>query len=806
MRRSIFALVLLALAAPAFAQGPARYADVRLALPDGDARALAARLAAAGVHLDHAAQEKVDGALVMRTVLRDDDLAAARAAGVQADVVTADLAASVRQRAGGCPETTYPVTGSMGCFNTFAEIVATLDAIQAAYPELVSPRTSLGLSHEERDIWMVEISDNPGVDEGEPEVLYTANHHAREVQSPIVLLYWMWDLLDRYAAGDPTARGLVDERRLFVVPVLNPDGYVYNETTDPDGGGFWRKNRRPNSGGSVGVDLNRNYGYLWGLDNQGSSPNPSSDTYRGPSAFSEPELQALRDFLEDGRSVRVALNYHTYSDLLLYPWGYADMTYTPDQDRFVAMAAAMTAVNGYTAGTGPDVLYPVNGDSDDWMYGEQTSKPKILSFTPEVGDPSDGFWPDPSRIEPLAAENLRMNDLAALYAGAAPGIAAPRFSDGGSNGYVDPGEGIELTLTLRNDGLETLVGPHRVAFESGDLSAPLVYLTLDQFVEGDLAPGEAVEISVGNVYLEESAALGPIGEWSFEVDSQNAPLVSFPLPDLVVGTPEVLFEDDATTLDAWTVAGSWGLVSGGVSPPTAFSATPGGASPPNVTAVLETAAPIDLSAVTEAFLAFEARWDIEDGYDWGTVEAMVEDGPWEPLAGAYTGLGSGNGVQPSGTPGYDGRQADWVTERIDLTPYAGAGELRLRFHFQTDGSLSGFGWLVDDLRVFHLVDGRLVDAASGPGAEAVSLGAPRPNPTTGAVRLRASLPAGPATAAVFDVLGRRVTTLLDGPVAGDLDLAWDGRDAGGAPAASGVYVVRLEAGGAVRTQRVLVTR
>ena len=132
---------------------------------------------------------------------------------------------------------------------------------------------------------MVELSDHPGVDEGEPEVLITSVHHAREPAGLTTVLYTLWYLLEQYGA-DPEVTYLLDHRRLFVVPVLNPDGYVYNETTNPNGGGYWRKNRR-NNGGSFGVDLNRNYGYEWGYDDVGSSPSPSSETYPGPAPFSD---------------------------------------------------------------------------------------------------------------------------------------------------------------------------------------------------------------------------------------------------------------------------------------------------------------------------------------------------------------------------------------------------------------------------------------------------------------------------------------------------------------------------------------
>src|SRR5690606_27290450 len=152
--------------------------------------------------------------------------------------------------------------------------------------------------------------DHPGVDEGEPEALYTGVHHAREPGSMMAVLYFMYYLAEQYETN-PEVRDLVDERRLFFVPVVNPDGYVVNETTDPDGGGMWRKNLRDNGDGSFGVDVNRNYGYEWGYDDVGSSPLPGSETYRGPAPFSEPEIVALRDFLEGGRRVSMAFNYHT---------------------------------------------------------------------------------------------------------------------------------------------------------------------------------------------------------------------------------------------------------------------------------------------------------------------------------------------------------------------------------------------------------------------------------------------------------------------------------------------------------------
>ncbi|HLG94075.1 MAG TPA: M14 family metallopeptidase, partial [candidate division Zixibacteria bacterium] len=293
---------------------------------------------------------------------------------------------------------------SMGGYHTYAEVKAFLDSVAAARPDLVSPVFSIGQSLEGREIWGVKISNLPNGNDGRPEVLYTALTHAREPMSMEVLLYTIRHLLQNYGS-DSYVTGLLNTRDLYFLPVLNPDGYLYNQATNPTGGGFWRKNRRPNAGGSFGVDLNRNFGYLWGLDNFGSSPTPTSETYRGTAPFSEPETQRLRDFVLS-RNFTFEIDYHTYSNLWLFPWGYGT---EPAEDYWLYRALADSAVlhNGYLPGPGWQ-LYLTNGTSIDWAYSAAPSS-RIYSFTPEVGGPSDGFWPPASRIPALAAENLTPN-------------------------------------------------------------------------------------------------------------------------------------------------------------------------------------------------------------------------------------------------------------------------------------------------------------------------------------------------------------------------------------------------------------
>jgi hypothetical protein len=168
---------------------------------------------------------------------------------------------------------------------------------------------------------------------------------------------------------------------------------------------MWRKNRRTNSDGSYGVDLNRNYGYKWGYDNNGSSPDPSSDVYRGTAAFSEPETQAIRDFAY-AHDFASAVSCHTSGDHLIFPWGYT-INACPEVDWFSTYSEEATTLSGYDYGNVYQTLnYFANGTTPDWMYGEQTSKEKIYGFTPETGY---SFWPDPGDIEDLCANILEQN-------------------------------------------------------------------------------------------------------------------------------------------------------------------------------------------------------------------------------------------------------------------------------------------------------------------------------------------------------------------------------------------------------------
>lgn len=305
--------------------------------------------------------------------------------------------------------------GSLAGFQNYQEMTASIDSMHSLYPNITTQKVSIGKTLENRDIWMIKISDNPDVDElDEAEVLYDAMHHAREPQAMMQMLYFMWDLLEKYQNGDSVAKYIVENRELYFIPIINVDGYVYNQNVSPSGGGMWRKNRKLNADNTIGVDLNRNYSKDWGFDDVGSSPDGFSNTFRGDSAFSEPETRVLRSFVNSRHFVS-NLSYHSYGGYLIYPYGAQENYYTPDSTLFRSYADRLTVDNLYSSGTVFETLnYFANGGSCDWMYAAQNEHDKIISFTPEVGDGFDGFWPSPSRIIPLAEENLSANIFLAL--------------------------------------------------------------------------------------------------------------------------------------------------------------------------------------------------------------------------------------------------------------------------------------------------------------------------------------------------------------------------------------------------------
>jgi len=298
-----------------------------------------------------------------------------------------------------------------GTYHTLAQVETILQDIANNYPS-ITDLYSVATTHEGRDVWCLEISDNPGVDEGEPGVFFMGLHHAREWPTVEICLNLADELTSNYGS-DPDITDLVNNRRIWLITCLNPDGYYYCH----DLGNDWRKNRRPIPGG-IGIDLNRNYAGssdgdpwgTWGSVGSGSiTNNPGESVYCGPSPFSEVETQAVRDIFLNN-DICASISWHTHGEVVLIPWGYTyddppDDPYITQVGQQIALKITRQSGSGtYTSQQGA-VLYPTTGDTDDWAYGyaHYVQGRPTFAYTIEA---CSSFHPSASVLDQVVAENF----------------------------------------------------------------------------------------------------------------------------------------------------------------------------------------------------------------------------------------------------------------------------------------------------------------------------------------------------------------------------------------------------------------
>jgi|CXWL01.1.fsa_nt_gi carboxypeptidase T len=321
-----------------------------------------------------------------------EDVELARKAGVK--ILSA---ISLEQRFGALD---FPEKDSI--YHNYDRTVKALDAIAASAPDVVS-KFSIGKSLQGKDLWALRLTRGAkgAAASAKPGIVFLGTHHAREHLSTEIPLMLAKHLADNRA--QPEIAKLLDTRDIYIIPMVNPDGVEY----DISDGKYHmhRKNMAPNHDGTTGVDLNRNYGYGWG--GKGASSNPNNDTYRGPSAFSEPETQAVKAFVESHKNLKILLSYHTFSELILYPWGRTNdpLDDKPAHDAYIAMGAEMGKMTGYKPQQASS-LYIVSGDTCDWAWGQH----KIFCFTFELTPTSmweGGFYPGPEAIATTFQTNIR---------------------------------------------------------------------------------------------------------------------------------------------------------------------------------------------------------------------------------------------------------------------------------------------------------------------------------------------------------------------------------------------------------------
>jgi carboxypeptidase T len=281
-----------------------------------------------------------------------------------------------------------------------------LSDLAQRYSNLAELRT-IGRSVQNRPIQALRLGERRN---STRKVLLVGCHHAREWISIEVPFLLAQNLLEN--AHDPEIASWFSSCEIWVAPMVNPDGNAFTQNRSDPENRLWRKNRRDNGNGTIGVDPNRNYDYMWGsLDVNTSSRNPADETYIGPFAFSEPENKAVADLVE-AQQFDGVITYHSYSQLILYPWGYTRSPIdNPDEREKVSdlgrrMATLIRGVHGeiYVPEQASQ-LYPTAGDTTDWAYGKHRIPAITIELRPdshEVG----GFILPASQIAPTFEENL----------------------------------------------------------------------------------------------------------------------------------------------------------------------------------------------------------------------------------------------------------------------------------------------------------------------------------------------------------------------------------------------------------------
>lgn len=656
----------------------------------------------------------------------------------------------------------YPVPthfnlGSMGGYYTYEEFLQEIHEMDSIYPNLITLKDTISsfVSHEGRPIYWMRISDNPNSLEAEPELLYTAVHHAREPESLTQLIYFMWYILENYGTNEEVT-AIIDNTQLYFVPMINPDGYRYNQTTDPNGGGMWRKNRRNNGDGTYGVDNNRNYSHGW--NTTGTTQTTSDETYCGPAAFSEPENQAMR-YLAENHNFRFAFNYHTYGNLLLFPIGTTIADTAPHNAYLSMINHHMASQNGYTAEKSSG-LYPASGDSDDYLYMEDIGvglKDTVFSMTPEISSDADGFWPAVSRIIPIAQENvfpnLVLSHLTHRYA-ALLNLDASTIDtiNGNFNASVQ-------RMGLENGSITVSVTPLQ---NIQTVAPPMVLnLALKELDSLQFAYTLASGIQFGDTV--KYILLTDFGIWKRR--------------DTIVrvfkNNVAVQLADNANTTSNWQ--GDWNTTTESYySPNQSFTDSPNQNYDDNVTTIYNLIPQLHLTGASSVMARFYTRFNIETDYDYVAFEASTDGGStWQQLCGKYTNpgvpqqnwLGQDVGIQPVGEPIYDGVQTSWVLEEVDLSDLIGQ-TVQLRFKLQSDGGTNEEGFYFDDFQLFYN-GGSLGISEQNTTKIDLSL---YPNPANQSVALRFTSPTS-GTIFITETTGKIVKSIPVNNVSNEIDIS-----------------------------------
>ncbi len=440
--------------------------------------------------------------------------------------------------------------GWFDTYHDYTDVRGFARGLALSNPNLAS-FSDIGQSVEARNIFALRVT-GPGGGGGpgnRPQILITGGQHAREWISVATVMYLANELVSRYNS-DASIRALMDNIEFLFVPIVNPDGYVYTWTTER----LWRKNRRDLGAGTgicIGVDTNRNWGFQWG--GQGAASTACNETYRGASAFSEPETQVIRDFSLASTRLVAAIDYHSYSQLVMSPWGYTQ-TLPPQPDAGFFDQLTTSIRDGiresggaiYTPGPIFSTIYPASGTAVDWWYGGRG----IYGLTVELRDTgAQGFTLSPDQIIPTGAESLAgLENMAEFF-------MPVRFS-------LPSAVPVPLTPNTPT--------PFEVSISPGpgwtlDAASPKLYSR--HGASGPFTSSALVPIS-GDRFLATlpPAPCGTPVQYYFEAAAVNGPTLTYPSgASPLQATPyqtNLVFSDDMELDRGWTVVNAPALTAG----------------------------------------------------------------------------------------------------------------------------------------------------------------------------------------------------------------------------------------------------
>lgn len=628
--------------------------------------------------------------------------------------------------------------GNIGGYHDYEAVVEILQKINNDFPQ-ITKLTTIGQSHEGRDIIALKISDNPDQDESmtEPAAYYDALTHAREPMSMMSTLYYITWLIENYDNPTETAKFYIDNRELHFVLIVNPDGYVYNTETAPNGGSGWRKNRRNINGECIGVDLNRNYNAQW--EGPGShSLNPCSDLYRGETPNSEVETQTIQAYIDEIKP-KSAFSSHSYSQVIIDPnKKVGDINYNYGQ--YAAYASEFTPRKYFGYGSADDLIgYLASGTTLDYLH-EQGA----FAWTPEIGTI---FWEPREDICGYVQEMLEPMKFISKIAGEAPSYHQHGIAN---EGVVVPGNTIDLTIDIINKAITTKQQNVIVELISQSAGATIQNNRIEYLPSSDGSRFyeqpenfklDITDIEVGIPLLFELRIL------------QNGMLTESNEIVIYPGEFSELFADDFESgLDKWTQSSNgekWSITdidhrSGSqclVDSKLSYA--------PAAVSVIQLSDPIALTENTDPWLFFNIKYGLDS--ESAKLRVLVSDDAinWQSI--------KTDGMRRVGRDNSFTGHNYWQQEAVDLSEYLNNfDQLYIRYELTTqDYYRTSDGVYIDDVRV---LDFGASDTTS-PTTELISANDIQiyPNPSSGQIFITPiDIPAQKINVKIYNSLGQEV--------------------------------------------------